>query len=243
MPPCPNGHTEAALQPHAIGVPSYDGPGPAWDTAVAAAPGVRYLVLNPDSGPGVAPDPFHVARAARASAAGICVMGYVHTAWGMRDEVEVRRDVARFREWYGVTSTFFDEAATAPGLAGWYGGMAAEVRSGSGGVVALNHGTWPAEAYAAVADVLVVFEGPWSVYRMVEVPPWVLDHPARSFWHLVHATPAAALVDALDRARSLNAGTVYVTDHGMPNPWDRLPTYWDREVAAVAAHQLLHRAG
>ena len=224
-------------------MPSYDGPGPAWDTFVAAAPQVRYLVLNPDSGPGAAPDPFHVGRAARAAAAGVCVLGYVHTAWGMRDEVEVRRDVTRYREWYGVTSTFFDEAATAPGLAGWYGALAAEVRAAPGGVAVLNHGTVPAETYVAVADVLVVFEGPWSIYRMVELPPWVLDAPGPSFWHLVHTTPGDALGAAVDRARLLNAGTLYLTDQEMPNPWDRLPTYWERELAAVAPQRSLRPAG
>ena len=216
----------------AVGRPSYDGPGPAWDIVAGARPAVRYLVLNPDNGPGAAPDPFHVERAQLAAAAGVCVLGYVHTDWGMRDQLAVRRDIARFRDWYGVTSTFLDEAATALRLAGWYGDLVGEVRAGPGGVVALNHGTLPDPAYSEVADVLVVFEGPWSVYRTVEMPPWVHDAPSSSFWHLVHTAPATALEAALARARSLNAATVYVTDRQMPNPWDGLPSYWEQELAA-----------
>ncbi len=234
MPTWPPTGADVEPAPLAVGAPSYDGPGPAWDTAVAAAPRLRYLVLNPDSGPGSAPDPFHVDRAVRASAAGVCVMGYVHTGWGARDAAAVRRDIGRFREWYGVTSTFLDEAATTADCAGWYGDLAAEARVTADDVVALNHGTFPAEAYAGVADLLVVFEGPWSAYRTLEVPPWVLDVPASALWHLVHTTPGRALAAAVGRARSLNAGVVYVTDHGMPNPWDRLPTYWERELAATA---------
>lgn len=218
----------------AVGAPSYDGPGSEWDTAVAAEPAVRYLVLNPDSGPGRVPQPLHVDRARRAAAAGICVLGYVHTNWGKRDEAAVRRDIARFGDWYGVTSTFFDEAATAPDLVGWYGDLTAHVHASPGSVAALNHGTLPAEQYAEVGDVLVVFEGPWSAYRTFDVPSWVRQAPARSFWHLVHTTPVTALDAALSHARSLNAGTVYVTDGQMPNPWDRLPTYWATELAAAA---------
>jgi hypothetical protein len=37
----------------------------------------------------------------------------------------------------------------------------------------------------------------------------------------------------LARARDQKVGHVYVTDAGGANPWDRLPRYWDEEVAAV----------
>ena len=31
------------------------------------------------------------------------------------------------------------------------------------------------------------------------------------------------------------AGCIYITDDTGANPWDRLPSYWEEEVAAVAA--------
>ena len=34
-------------------------------------------------------------------------------------------------------------------------------------------------------------------------------------------------------AVSHNVGSIFITDHVMPNPYDRLPVYWDQEVAAV----------
>jgi hypothetical protein len=32
-----------------------------------------------------------------------------------------------------------------------------------------------------------------------------------------------------------NVGYVYVTDQTLPNPYAQLPSYWDQEVAAIAA--------
>src|SRR3954463_12909877 len=32
------------------------------------------------------------------------------------------------------------------------------------------------------------------------------------------------------KAAELGVGNVYVTDDKMPNPWDRLPKYWEKEV-------------
>jgi hypothetical protein len=39
----------------------------------------------------------------------------------------------------------------------------------------------------------------------------------------------------LSKAVSLNAGLVYFTDGTGGNPYDHLPSYWDQEVAAIAA--------
>lgn len=36
------------------------------------------------------------------------------------------------------------------------------------------------------------------------------------------------------RSKTLNAGNMYVTGDGLPNPWDTLPaeTYWTSSIAA-----------
>ncbi len=38
---------------------------------------------------------------------------------------------------------------------------------------------------------------------------------------------------ALRRAAQLRIGQVFITDDVGPNPYDRLPSYWDAEVEAV----------
>ena len=46
---------------------------------------------------------------------------------------------------------------------------------------------------------------------------------------------AAAGREALSRATRSGAGSVYITDQKMPNPYLGLPPYWADQVAAVRA--------
>jgi hypothetical protein len=61
---------------------------------------------------------------------------------------------------------------------------------------------------------------------------WEYKYPADKFWHLIHNTSSSNLAKAISRAKSRNAGWIYVTPDKMPNPWDTLPTgsYWTNEL-------------
>jgi hypothetical protein len=53
--------------------------------------------------------------------------------------------------------------------------------------------------------------------------------------HLVCSTPSEATMQQVcARSKTLNAGNMYVTGDGLPNPWDTLPaeTYWTSSIAA-----------
>ncbi len=41
------------------------------------------------------------------------------------------------------------------------------------------------------------------------------------------------MMQGLRRATQLRIGYVFITDDVGPNPYDRLPSYWDGEVEAV----------
>ena len=219
----------------AVGVPAYYYPGPVWEQTLAAGPAVRYLVVNPGDGPGVDVDPAYGRTVEAAGVAGVRLLGYVHTGWGRRPAEDVLLDVRRYREWYGVTGVFLDEASTARSELGHYGALTAAIRRGTGGaLVALNPGVPPDEEYVGLADLLVQFEGPWSTYASWTPPAWQSRYPRDRFWHVVYGTPACSLRSALCRA-ARSAGVVYVTDRVMTNPWDGLPSYWEEEVEVVAA--------
>ena len=91
--------------------------------------------------------------------------------------------------------------------------------------------------YATAADVLVVFEGTGSDYHTAYThPAWVNALTPAHFAHLVHgeATSANMEID-LDLARARKAGMIYVTnDVLVPNPWDKLATYWGAEIGVIA---------
>ena len=221
-----------------IGVPAYYYPGPLWDETVAAGRSVRYLVVNPGDGPGPALDPAYARVIARVRSSDVRLLGYVATTWGARPAADVLQDVRRFRDWYGISSVFLDEASTAREQLPHYGDLASAVRDGADdALVALNPGVAPDEGYACVADLLLEFEGSWSTYERWSPPDWQQDYPCDRFWHVVYDTPARRMRQALRRAAACGAGVVYVTDRGSGNPWDGLPSYWSAEVAAVAGFQ------
>jgi hypothetical protein len=218
-----------------VGLPGYFYPGPAWSAVAAGSPLVRYVIANPASGPGQARDASYVSVVAASRAAGVVVLGYVSTRWGTRPLGEVLQEIDDYRDWYGISSIFLDEAASAESGLPYYRQLSLAVRRTPGALVALNPGTVPDERYAALVDLLVVFEGDYSAYRAWTPPHWQDRYPRQRFWHLVYATPPGEAEQALQAAERHSAGVVYVTDAELDNPWDRLPSYWSQALEAVRA--------
>jgi hypothetical protein len=98
-----------------------------------------------------------------------------------------------------------------------------------------NPGTNTQEAYRTrnAADVLTIFEGDTS-YANFTPATWTQKYPPYQFAHLLYGiSGASAMQTNLNLAVSRHAGFIYITDDTLQNPWDRLPTYWSEEIAAV----------
>jgi hypothetical protein len=51
----------------------------------------------------------------------------------------------------------------------------------------------------------------------------------------VYSTPSAVtMLAGVIKALAFNAAYVYFTDDTLPNPWDTLPPYWQKEVDTIA---------
>jgi hypothetical protein len=214
-----------------LGVPAYFHPAIApgdWHALTLAAAAAPVVVLNVASGPGTARDPDLAAAASRLARAGGRVIGYVDTAYGTRRASTVLREVHRYRSWYGLAGVFLDRASPAAADLPMYGALATAARRAGLTLIALGHGVYPDPRYTTVADLLVAFEGPWDAYRDLDVPLWAAGRPAGTFWHLVYDTPPQVLEVAASKAAGRNAGLVYLTDRAGANPWDGLPTYFQR---------------
>ncbi|GAB1644441.1 spherulation-specific family 4 protein [Krasilnikovia sp. MM14-A1259] len=217
---------------NALVIPAYFHPavaGADWRLLAGHGRAVRAIVLNSADGPG--PEPERELTAA-AVATGRPLLGYVDTGYGRRDPAAVDADVDRWQDWYPTVGLFLDRICTHPDLLPWYTTRLAGIRRRAPGPVVFNHGAHPHPGYAALADALVTFEGPYTDHERLAVPPWTRELPPDRLWHLVYDTPAALLEAALERAAAAGAGGVYVTDRAGPNPWDGLPTYLTKEVAA-----------
>lgn len=222
-----------------IAIPSYFEPGAKWTQMQNAYPTVGRAVINPISGPGENTDPVFAQQVRRAQAAGLTVLGYVHTSYGKRSKEAVAADVDKYYSWYGIDGVFFDEASTDCQYAtSYYADLYNYIKAkGSESKVILNPGTQTRECYMDVSDVVLTFEGSYRDYvNSYSAPAWVGSYSRSRFWHLVYSTSTTkAMERAVMLSKSRGAGWVYVTPDVLPNPWDTLPTgsYWTKELAAV----------
>ena len=227
-----------AASAQSMAVPAYFYPGPFWTQMDQAGSTLRLAVMNPNSGPGSAPDPNYVSAVRAAQAAGTTIVGYVYTDWGARSLSAVEADVNAYYRWYGVNGIFFDQASTSCAYSSYYAALNAFVKAKGGTArTILNPGTQTSQCYVADADILLTFEGTYSQYvSSYSAPRWVTSYSPSHFWHIVYGTPtASAMAQVVQLSRQHGAGYVYVTPDTLPNPYDTLPTggYWTSELADI----------
>jgi hypothetical protein len=223
-------------------VPAYFYPGDKglqqWDRLIESsdAPGL-VAIVNPKSGPGDEANRSYAEVIDRATKAGITVIGYVSTGYARRPLAGVKADVDRWVRFYPrIAGIFFDEQASGADQVAYYAALYEQVRHVlPEGLVVTNPGTLCAEEYLSrpATDVGCLAEVARNLddYR---VPSWAARYRASRFCALIQG------VASLDRMKRYvrempdkKFGYCYITDATGPNPWNRLPSYWEAEVAAV----------
>jgi hypothetical protein len=188
----------------------------------------RVLVINPASGPGLAPDPTYREAISAAQAGGTKVLGYVPTTWGARPVQEAEAEIDRYRDWYGVDGVFLDEAAATASRLSYYHELSHHARAVGARFIVLNPGVMPAREYFGIADAIVTFEGPISAYRDRRNADGIA--PERTV-HLIYGASREQALRALEPSPS--AGYMYVTSGTLPHPWGTVPDYFAQELAAL----------
>jgi Spherulation-specific family 4 len=219
-----------------VAVAAYFYPGPYWTQMNQAGAGA-IAVMNPNSGPGSGPDSNYVSAVQSAEAAGVTVVGYVYTNYATRSLGTVESEVDNYYHWYPVQGIFFDEASINCADEPYYAQLNSYVKA-KGGIARtiLNPGTATSQCYVPAADTLLTWEGTYSDYvNSYSAPSWVTGYPASHFWHIVFSTPStSSLANAVQLSQSRNAGYVFVTSAGLPNPYSQLPSYWSTELSDIA---------
>jgi hypothetical protein len=209
-----------------------------WEKLIAAAKKVPIVAIaNPASGPGERSDPNHVEVISRASKSGVRVIGYVSTQYAKRSIEQVKADVDLWRKLYpAVEGIFFDEQTSDASQLKYYREAFDYARRQiKDAFIASNPGVPCDAAYFAASnpDAISIFEHHQGYDQFM--PPADLENaPRRRSAVLPYDTrDAQQMRERLRRAADLHLGYFYATDDNGANPWDRLPTYWDDEVAAV----------
>jgi hypothetical protein len=146
----------------------------------------------------------------------------------------------RWFRWFrrGIDGIFFDQMSNNAGTGDHYRSLYSHVKGRSSrALVVGNPGIPAANAWQltspVVADILVVFEGPYAkaypsdpatAYRDWLPPEWVTSQPAPRLAHLVYESPDAGTTRSICIAsQQKGAGRIYVTQDVRPNPWDVPP--------------------
>ncbi len=225
-----------------IWIPAYFYPfGPGlreWNRLIAAAKNAPIVaIVNPASGPGDHVDTNFAAVLPRAKKSGVTLVGYVSTQYARKPLDRVKREIEDFLRFYpDITGFHFDEQSPHAHDVPYYIDLYKYVHQRiPGSLVVTNPGSLCAVEYAAApaSDVICLFEREKG-FAEFQPPDWASRFAGSRFCVQSHAVAGEdAMNRSLQRAAQLKIGYVFVTDDVLPNPYDRLPSYWDAEVEAV----------
>jgi hypothetical protein len=206
-----------------------------WQQAADTKPVPSYMILDISGmGAGSGPVAHFQSIVKQERAAGVTILGYSSTGYGLRSLPQVEADVRNYKAWYGVTDMFLDEVRGIASQLRYYRRLAKYIRDADpGSSIWINPGAYPDPAYMSVSNVVMAFEGPYTAYHNVIVPSWVFGYSPDRFANTVYATRGSQVASALDLSRSRNAGYVYVTNGTGGNPYSALPSYWSTEDSAI----------
>jgi chitodextrinase len=224
-----------------------------WQDIAAGGSSVGLAIANVANGPSATADANWTTAIDDAHNGGVRVVGYVDTGYfGTADgrltrlgdgSVSAWLDQAEsdVNEWYklygsAIGGIFFDDALNACGTDAEYPDLYAELTqyvkvNHPGALTIINPGTDVPSCYANSADVIVRFEGSYSSYTSFTPSSWESGYDPHKFMDIVYSTPSADLSNAVGLSKSDGAGYVYLTDAGLPNPYDVLPSYWSTELS------------
>jgi len=252
VPPSTNlcGITATSSEPLKILVPLYVYPGAAWDTVANAAKAnsnVKMIaIINPNSGPDAnGPDSTYRTYMSKLTAAGVDMVGYVHTTYGDRASGDVYADIDNYASKYpGLKGIFIDEASAAASELSYYQGVYNRITGHSGYVNAiLNPGTQPDQGYLAVSTNLVIFEDAASKLKS-SFASWVTCAPNSSqkpgykyhFSGIAYGASSGTISTYLATMKNSGMGMVYLTDGAAGCcTYNALTTYFGSLASAVAA--------
>ena len=169
------------------------------------------------------------------------MIAYVSTNYANRAFATVKADIDKYRALYNVDGFFLDEMQNTsdPTAIAYYGQVYSYIQSlDSSYRVVGNPGTNTLPAYINTpgADTVITFESNTG-YSTSTPSSWTTNYATRRFSNIPYEIGSvAAMQAAVTRGANNRVGYLYVTDDGADgNPWDRLPTYWADELAAVRA--------
>jgi len=180
-------------------------------------------IINPDSGPGTAVDSTFTDYINRLLAAGIMVHAYDHTSEATRDIADVKADIDGYKNFYPqIQGIFFDEMKSTAGGESYYTTASEYARSKGFGVTHGNPGMNIPSSYKDTVNIFLISETQGTIDLSVS-GSWPTTDASRIAL-MVHTEPSIPEDWVKDACKV--SDWLYITDDVMPNPYDRLPSYF-----------------
>jgi hypothetical protein len=224
-------------------VPAYIHPGgegrTEWQKLIEAASKVEIVAIaNPGSGPGEERNAEYDAIFTEAGSAGITLVGYVGTDFGKRPQAAIKKDIDTWVAFYPQLRGFFFDQQPPESR---YVAQFVELRDYAkqklrDPVVITNPGILCDEAYLAqgVSNITCVFLN-YQGFERFEPPAAFKTYDPSRFAAIPYNITDVDTMRAFVRDAILKRiGYIYISDAKLPNPWGRLPVYWQEEVDAIS---------
>jgi len=222
-------------------VPLYVDPDSSWDTVASGAASVPTVaIINPDSGPGSGPDSSYTTYMAKLHAAGVEMIGYVHTSYGTRDITTVKAEIDTWAtEFENVVGIFLDEAGDTASVLPYYQELYTYIMSMPGWKYdVINPGTVPTSGYATgAATQIVTYEDTASGFASSANPSFASCSTKNEYAMIAYGGSSSAMESSISAARSKGYyGWVYVTDGAAGgSTYNSLASYYSTMVSYVAS--------
>lgn len=204
-------------------VPAYFEPDEGWAAMCSEMPVGSTAIANPDNGPTAVKLSSYAEAITACQTDGQRVIGYVYTEYGKRSLNTVETQIADYYSWYpSINGIFLDEMAETPDTT-YYATLESYVHAKGGTVVGNPGDTASTDWQLSVVDQVVAFEGTAASFAHYEPAAWVLAANPSQIAIIIYSATSNT---ACSTATADNAGSVYVTNLGEPNPYGALPSFW-----------------
>ena len=179
-------------------------------------------VVNPDNGPGDTVSPLYQEVVSDLVANVKTPIGYIHTDYGNRSIDEIKAEIDKWIELYPEIKGFFlDTVSDNKTHFDFYKEIYDYIKSKGNYIVVLNIGTYPDESYFEIADNIVIYEGEPNDFDS----SLCNNYPEKSSL-IIYNADENTMTDLMQNS---SCSYKYITDDTLPNPYDTLPSYIDRE--------------
>ena len=187
-------------------------------------------VINPNNGPGVSIDQNYVLGIKSFQSAGVIVLGYVATGYAGNPLASLESQVSSYKSWYAVDGIFFDEMASNLGNEGYYSTLTGYVKSLGMTRSVGNPGTASPYSYLGTVDSYCAYEN-GGLPRLSFLSSYTSGYLPSNFCYIAYG------ISTLDSTYEVNSaqyvGWLYITSLTGGNPYNGLPSYFSKEVAAL----------